>query len=223
MLHQYWQSLAYAFMQNADAETANGAKAYMRNQFDFFGIKSPLRKQLVDSFFLEHSLPSPNELDEIIRSAWSHPCREMQYSAMELLFKVKKKATVASIHTYTYMITNKSWWDTVDFIAPKLVSAYFEQFPEQRNIILNSWLSSGNIWLQRSCILFQLKAKKKTDIDLLYEIIVQLAHEKDFFIRKAIGWALRELAKSEPEKVRNFVETHSISSLSKREALKHLN
>ena len=120
------------------------------------------------------------------------------------------------------MLTHNSWWDTVDFIAPKLIGAYFVSFPDQRDAYVNKWLLSKNIWLQRSCIIFQLLRKEKTDTEFLEKIINSLLGSKEFFINKAIGWALRDYSRTDAEWVKHFASKTDVHPLSKREALRLL-
>jgi 3-methyladenine DNA glycosylase AlkD len=223
MLHPYLKPLDDAFSFHANAEKARGAAAYMKHISAFYGIPSPLRKTLIKSFIEHYGKMLGVEVKGIVLSAWDHPYREMQYAAMEMLSKIKKDCQADWIELYEQLLTQKSWWDTIDFIAPHLVADYFIRFPEQKTPVINRWMRSENIWLQRSCIIFQLKAKQNTDEELLFDTIVQLSEHKEFFIRKAIGWALREYAKTQPQQVIRFVENHSMSNLSKREALKHFN
>jgi 3-methyladenine DNA glycosylase AlkD len=119
------------------------------------------------------------------------------------------------------MVTNKSWWDTVDFIAVKLIGNYFKVFPELKEDYINKWIASENIWLQRSALLFQLKYKKDLDPKLMAYTIKQLLGSKEFSVNKAIGWVLREYGRTNPNWVLDFVNTTStISNLSKKEALR---
>jgi 3-methyladenine DNA glycosylase AlkD len=222
LIHPYLTYPEEQLRSKGNAVIASGAKAYLRNQYEFFGVKAPERRQLLAEFLKSHGLPDRSVFDAIMKSGWNHPCREMQYISMEIAFKMKKYFSIESIHLLEYLISNKSWWDTVDYIAPNLVSSYFKSFPDMQTVTIDRWMASGNIWLQRSCLLFQLKAKDKTDEDLLYKLIKDLAVHPDFFIRKAIGWALREYAKKRPESVLDFVKTTELSGLSKREALKHI-
>lgn len=221
-MHPYLIHLEKQLKSKGSAVIASGAKAYLRNQFEFFGVKAPERRQVLAEFLKSHGLPHQKEFESIMKSAWNHPCREMQYVSMEIAFKMKKHFSIESIQLLEYLISNKSWWDTVDYIAPQLVSSYFKSFPEMQAETIDKWMASDNIWLQRSCILFQLKAKDNTDEGLLYKLIKELAAHPDFFIRKAIGWALREYAKKKPESVKLFVDSTELSGLSKREALKHI-
>jgi 3-methyladenine DNA glycosylase AlkD len=221
-LHPYWLPLQEALKQTADPVVAAGASAYMKHNCPFFGVKAPVRRVLLKNFLAANGLPPSDQLTEIVKSAWEQPQRELHYCAMETHGKMHKKTGEEIISLYGWMICNKSWWDTVDYIAPHLVGEYFKRFPQQRNTIVDTWMSSGNFWLQRSCLLFQLKYGSDTDSKLLFSLVEKLAGEKEFFIRKAIGWALREYAKNNPEAVRSFVEKTELSGLSRREALKHL-
>ena len=121
-----------------------------------------------------------------------------------------------------FMIVNKPWWDTVDWVASHHAGTYFKMFPHLIREKTGAWMNSENIWLQRSALLFQLKYKRHTDEKLLFDYILKLKDSKEFFIRKAIGWALREYSKTAPESVVHFVETTELSGLSRREALKWL-
>jgi 3-methyladenine DNA glycosylase AlkD len=120
-----------------------------------------------------------------------------------------------------YMLTTKSWWDTVDNIS-HVVGIHFKRYPKAREKYLAKWRSSKNVWLRRTAILYQLDYKVETDFDLLCEIIRENLGETEFFINKAIGWALRQYARIDPKAVKKFVkETTELHPLSRREALKH--
>jgi 3-methyladenine DNA glycosylase AlkD len=119
-----------------------------------------------------------------------------------------------------YIIENKSWWDTVDFIAKKLVGRYFIEYPEYRDEFIEKWLKSDNIWLQRTTILFQLAYKEETDVKLLFDIIKKLKDIDEFFIQKAIGWSLREYSRTDPDKVEKFIKENDLSNLSSKEGMR---
>lgn len=221
-LHSYWQPLDVLFNENANPVVAEGAKKYLRNQFEFYGVAAPVRRKILANFLVSNKIPESNALSEIVRSAWEHPRREMHYAAMEFLFKAKKQFEPQSIQLLHYMITHQSWWDTVDYIAPNLLHHYLKSFPDRKLSIISEWMASDELWLQRSCLIYQLKARQNTDAELLFSLIRQLAGHKDFFIRKAIGWALRTYARTNPTEVLQFVDAVELSGLSKREALKHL-
>ncbi len=220
--HDYWKPLIAAFETHANPEIAAGAEKYMRNQYSFYGIPSPARTLIFKDFIKSYGLPDPADLDEVILNAWQLPQREMQYAAMLVLDKSIKKMPAQSISLLEKLIVQKSWWDTIDFIAPNLVGSLFKRYPEIRDETISRWMDSGNFWLQRSCLLFQLKYKQTTDEKLLFGLCAQLSSEKEFFIRKAIGWALRQHARTAPQQVRDFVENTELQPLSQKEALKHL-
>ena len=121
------------------------------------------------------------------------------------------------------MIINKPWWDTIDFLSPKILGKYFKLFPDEIEKNTQKWILSNNIWLQRSSILFQLKYKEILNTDLLTRIILPLSNTNEFFVNKAIGWVLREYGKTNKDWVFYFVKKNKLSNLSSREALKHIN
>ena len=219
---KYFAHLEKEFKINANPTDAVYMKKYMREQFDFFGMKSQLRYELYKAFLKEHGLPELENLDEYVRYLWEKPQRDFQYTGMFIIEKFVKKADESLIELLEYTIINKSWWDTVDYIAARPVGNYFIKFPKQIKPITEKWMDSGNMWLKRSALLFQLKYKKNTDEKLLYAYIERLAEHKDFFIRKAIGWTLREYSKSNPKSVEKFIKSHTLSPLSVKEGMKRI-
>jgi 3-methyladenine DNA glycosylase AlkD len=220
-MHPYLIPLIKSFEQHANAVNAEGMKAYMLNQFDFYGLKAVVWRKLSKDYF-KKSLPAFAEVETIIKDCWQHPKREMQYVAIELLACYQKQWKKETISIIEYILTNKSWWETVDHAATALTGPYFKKFPEQQQKITGKWNKSSNIWLQRSSIMFQKMYKKETDTDLVSKHILALKHSKEFFIQKAIGWALREYSKTDAKWVQAFVKKHSLSPLSEREALKRV-
>jgi 3-methyladenine DNA glycosylase AlkD len=215
-------SLEQEFKRNSNAKIAKEQKAYMRNQFEFFGIKTPVRREIQKPFLIKSYLPPKTDVKGIVNILWNKPQREYQFFAQELVFRYKKEFAKNDIALLEYMVTHKSWWDTVDFIAVKLIGAYFILYPEQLDSSIEKWLTSGNIWLQRCCLLYQLKSKDKIDTVRLEYIIKRLLGSKEFFINKAIGWVLREYSKTNPLWVTKFVANNDLANLSKREALRLL-
>lgn len=150
----YILPLESAFKANADPVNAIQMRKYMKDKFEFFGINSPLRKEI----YREHKsyyglIPEAHKAD-IVRWCWQAPQREYQYFAMEFLGKVQKKVYPEMIGLYEYMTITKSWWDTVDTIAANLVGSYFKQYPDSIEGLTNKWMKSDNMWLQRTCLLF---------------------------------------------------------------------
>ena len=172
----------------------------------------------------EFGLPDWSMIEEITRHLWEMEERECQSTVIDLLNRMKKKLGPDELPLMEYLITAKSWWDTVDGLAGWLVGDIMKKYPEQIQPVTTRWMDSGNIWLQRSCLLFQLKYKKNTNLDLMFGFIERLSDHKSFWIRKAIGWVLREYSKTDPQTVRQYVDAHpELSGLSKREALKVIN
>ncbi len=219
-MKEYIKTLENEFQRNANAENAVGQKAYMKNRFDFYGIKTPIRREISKPFLQKQYLPEKKDLEPIIKILWNKPQREFQYFAQELCFKYSKQFELKDIELFEFMIVDKSWWDTVDFIAAKIAGAYFKTFPEQIIQFNENRLMSENIWLQRTALLFQLKYKDSTDTALLSYIINSLTGSKEFFINKAIGWVLREYGKTNPDWVTEFVNKTDLAPLSRKEALR---
>lgn len=221
-MHPYVKQLKALFEKNADPSQAPGMKKYMRDQFEYLGIKSPQFKLLMKEFLTTNGTPPINELDAILRDLWSLPQREFQYAATSLLGRCEKELPAQFIKTLEYLIITKSWWDTVDTISGGTLGVHFRMFPEMREKYLAKWRKSDNFWLRRATILFQLNYKKETDFDLLCDIIRENLNSKEFFINKAIGWALRQYARIDPKAVKKFVKATPLHPLSRREAMKHL-
>ena len=222
MTNPYIQSLIALHQQHADPEKAREMKRYMKGQYEYFGIQAPQRRALLKQFLAEQGLPPASELQSIVRTLWAAPQRELQYVAVELLIRFKKSWTPEWLPLFETLITAKSWWDTVDFISSDLVGELFRRFPEQIRPTTARWMDSGNMWLQRTALIFQRRYKHQTDRELLFDYCTRCAGSKEFFIRKAIGWALREYAKTDPAAVVAFVKSHKLSPLSEREAVRRI-
>ncbi len=217
-MNSYIEPLNEIYCKNANTDNAFWEKKYMRNQFEFFGIRTPIRAEFNKTFFKQYKLPVQNEIKNIVYELWNLPQREFQYFALDLLFKSEKIWDKNFIEIFENIIVQKSWWDTVDYIAARLIGDYFLKYPENILKYTEKWMNSQNIWLQRSALLFQLKYKKNTNFDLLTQYIIKLKESNEFFIQKAIGWILREYSKVEPEKVWRFASTVKLKPLSEREA-----
>lgn len=210
------------FEANRNEVQAKQMAAYMKGHFTFIGIRSPLRKTLMREQFLTYALPKPEQLFEEVAKLYALPEREYHYAAIALIDKMKKQLTVEDYDQLLQLIEAKSWWDTIDAIAPHFVGHIVKQDRPYGEKVMLEWSQSNNMWTNRSAILHQLKFKKETDADLLFRIIQQHVESKEFFIQKAIGWALREYAKTDAAIVKQFVEDTPLKPLSRREALKHI-
>ena len=210
------------FTTNANVLEAESMSKYMRYKFEYYGIKSPQRKALQKQFLKENLLSEIENLQEVIIGLWELPQRENQYFAMEIMKRLIKKQDEGFIDFIETLIKSKSWWDTIDFLAPNLIGNLLDRYPEKRAFYIDRWMNSGNFWLQRTCLIFQLRYKEKTDFNLLKDLILMLSDEQEFFIRKAIGWSLREYSKKEPQLVKEFITNTELSTLSRTEGLKFI-
>jgi 3-methyladenine DNA glycosylase AlkD len=192
----------------------------MREQFPFLGVKKPERQQVFKHLYKLHG--SSQDWYEVSTELFAKPEREFQYVAMDYVQKANKSWDSRLPALVEQWIGEESWWDVVDVLAPQILGPYFLQFPAERDQWIERWLNSGNFWLQRVCLIFSLGYKSKTDTVLLAKNIQALSSSKEFFIQKAIGWVLRQYARTDAEWVLDFVENHALAPLSKREALKHL-
>ncbi|MBU0473665.1 MAG: DNA alkylation repair protein [Bacteroidetes bacterium] len=224
-MSEYVESIKIVFSQNLNSDNAFYMAKYMKNKFEYYGIKSPLRKELCKPFLKKENLPTIEEIEGIIKELWNEPQRELQYFAMELLSKYSKLLKQDDYFLFEYMIKTKSWWDTVDYIAAIIVGNHFKLYPELKKSISEKWINANDMWLNRTAILFQLKYKQATDEKMLFSYIMKHNSSTEFFHRKAIGWALREYSKTNPKSVFKFVNENEnrLSGLSKREALKIIN
>jgi len=223
MIEDFIETLALELQKNANVKIAIEQKAYMRNQFEYYGIKTPQRREIQKPFFVKQFLPKKREAVQIVKALWNKPHRDYQYIAQELMFKYSQQFEEKDMAILEFMVVNKSWWDTVDFIATKLMGAYFKTYPKKRKAFVTKWLKSNNIWLQRSALLFQLKYKEELDTRLLEYTIEPLLGSKEFFINKAIGWLLRDYSRVNPQWVLDYVHNTALNSLSSREALRLIN
>ncbi|WP_148877105.1 DNA alkylation repair protein [Streptococcus sp. Marseille-P7375] len=204
----------------ASPDDAAAMKAYMKNKFEFLGVKTPARRKLAKTFFKQQT---DSVIDWVfINESWDNPYRELQYAALDYLEIRKKLLTPSDLPRLKKLAQTKSWWDTIDFLD-RLVGSIIARFPETKEIIL-SWSCDKDFWLRRLAIDHQLLRKEETDTELLEKILVNNLGQTEFFINKAIGWALRDYSKTNPDWVRDFIERHQteMAALSIREGSKYL-
>ena len=221
-MDNYLNTLIYELRNNKNPEIAKGQKKYMRNKFEFLGVKTPLKHELLKNHYKKFGKPEKELMNDYAKFLWKQPEREFQYIAINLYEKIMKQFEPEDIHILEYMIENKSWWDSIDSVV-RLNKVYFQKFPELVKEHTGRWINSDNFWFQRSALIFQLNYREKMDKDLMFKYIKKVAHSKEFFVQKAIGWILRQYSKFEPETVIEFVENNELATLSKREALKIIN
>ncbi|WP_419993010.1 DNA alkylation repair protein [Streptomyces boninensis] len=207
----------------ADPVRAEQTVAYMKGVVPFLGIPAPERRAL--SRQVLEGLPRPDEEDcaEIALRCWQLPEREYHYFAVDYLRRYVKRIGSGFLPTARELITHHSWWDTVDALAAHTVGGLVAADPKLA-AEMDHWIEDPDVWVARTALLHQLRFKSATDTDRLFGYCLRRADHPDFFIRKAIGWCLREYGKTAPEAVRIFVAAHrsELSPLSVREALKNL-
>lgn len=216
-------ALENAFKKNKNAENAFAMSKYMKHNFAFFGIKTEERRRIFKETWKENSQEVTANAREIALALCSKQEREFHYCAIEIIIKeLKGKYNKEDIQLIEKLLLNNSWWDSVDTIAKYILGEYLLEFPLETKNVVERFSNSDNMWLNRSVLLFQLNYKQKTNAAFLFSQCLKQAHSKEFFIQKAIGWALREYGKSNPEIVKQFVANSNLKPLSTKEALKNI-
>lgn len=218
---QYLAQVILFFQENGNPETAEGQMNYMRNQFEYYGVKAPDWVKFAREIMKSEGVFHQDRLKEFVRLCLKEEHREIHYFGIQMVEKATKKENEDFIDFLEEIILTHSWWDTVDWVS-KMVSWHFVRFPDQIIPITEKWMSSENIWLQRTAIIFQRYKKYPTNEELLFDYILRLKESKEFFIQKGAGWALRDHSKEHPEAVVDFIKKHELAPLTKREGLKWL-
>lgn len=221
--------LACAFVSGALAEIADAGKAlrmqaYMKTEMPFYGVQKPGRTPILGRILKEFAPASRDEYERLVLALWSLPHREEKYIALGVAVGAGDFVVPRSFALYRRLIVEGAWWDLVDEVATHLVRRLVVGYPEEVWPEVDRWIDDPDLWLRRAAIICQVGAKQETDAERLFGFCLRRADEKDLFIRKAIGWALREYAKTDPEAVAGFVTHHwgALSGLSRREAAKHI-
>lgn len=210
------------FHAHKHEENAVYMEKYMKGHFPFYGIKGPLREEIFRDFNESFTVTGYEELMEMVMSLWEREAREYQFFAMDLLYKYKKLWNENFIGDMEKLILSKSWWDTVDMLSGKYCSLYFLKHPESMKATYLRWSRHANMWLNRSAIIGQLRMNDATDRDLLEACIKPHVGSNEFFLRKGIGWALRQFSKTDPGWVIAFTQRYPLKPLSEKEALRLL-
>ena len=208
-------------IQHKNEEQAQKMSKYMLNKFEYIGIKTPERREIFKNFFKEYK--NEEKIDwEFVNKCWENKYREFQYVAADYLKNMKDKLTINDIPKFKRLILEKSWWDTIDNLDMTIGALALKD--SNVNKILLEWSLDENIWLRRIAIDHQLLRKEKTNTELLEKILKNNLGQAEFFINKAIGWALRDYSKISPEWVKNFIEKNkeNMAKLSIKEASKYL-
>jgi 3-methyladenine DNA glycosylase AlkD len=210
----------------ANPERAPGMQAYMKSEMPYRGVSAPEMRAIAKRVIAEHPLSSCDEWRAAILELWrGAQFREERYAAMELIAHRGHRdcRTPEVLPMYDELITTGAWWDYVDEVAHH-VAELLRKYPDEMRPVMRAWSTDENLWKRRVSIICQISFKKDTDLELLYATIEPNVAERNFFIRKAIGWALRAYAWTDPKEVARYVAANEsrLSGLSRREALKNI-
>lgn len=214
-----------ALRKAAEPGKAAAMRAYMKSAMPFLGVQAGPRRAALRQVFADHPLETAPEWRRAVLRLWREAeFREERYAAIELTgFRLYRDfQTLYTVPMYEEMIVTGAWWDLVDELATHRVGGLLTAFPETMRPLMLEWAHTGDLWKRRTAILCQNRFKARTDTALLYACIEPSLSDNDFFARKAIGWALREYAKTNPDEVVRYVRAKGISGLSRREALKNI-
>ncbi|MEU1179109.1 DNA alkylation repair protein [Streptomyces sp. NPDC005820] len=207
----------------ADAERAAAMRAYMKDVAPFLGLPTPERRALSRTVLAGTPRPTEADCTAVALRCWALPQREYHYFAVDYLRRHAGRCSSAFLPVTHRLITTTSWWDTVDLLAAHVVGALVEADP-RLTAAMDDWIAGDDLWVVRTALLHQLRYKDRTDADRLFAHCLRQSGHPDFFIRKAIGWCLREYAKTDPDAVRAFLarERGRFAPLTVREALKNI-
>lgn len=224
MIKETIHQLEELFEPFRNAKRAQTASTYLRGHFSFIGMKTEIRrtaqKSWIDSL---KTLDDRNLRWSIIRALWNKEERDFQHTAIDLMNTWPKKFySEEDAVELEWLLDQKSWWDSVDSIASNYLGKWALLFPEKARETFEKWRHHESFWLQRSCLIYQLKYKDQVDSAYLEDLIRQMNSNKEFFIQKAIGWSLRQLSKYNPDEVTRILGNNPIRGLALREASKYL-
>jgi len=208
----------------ADPGAAVAMAAYMKTEMPFYGVKKPGREVVLRRLVEQHPARTVGEYRSNVSTLWELDHREEKYLAIGYARRFPELIDIPQLDLFREMIVEGAWWDLVDEIAIHLIGSLLLSHPTQIAPVLEEWIDHEDIWLRRTALICQVRHREETDVAMLLDFCRRRAHEKDFFIRKAIGWALRDYSHTDPHSVRDFIESEGdrLSGLSRREASKYL-
>lgn len=215
--------LALELSKLKNNQNAQSMQSYMKDHFSFLGIKTKERRAVLNLLWKKHQNEIKSNFREIATQLIHKKEREYHYCAIEILIKeIKKKYQKEDIQLIEQLLLTHSWWDSVDTISKYLLGNYLRHYPEKTLTVIERFSNAHAMWLNRSAIIFQLDYKAKTNFDLLIAVCEMHKESNEFFIQKAIGWALREYGKYNPKGVKTYVQNTTLKPLSKKEALRKI-
>ena len=220
------REIRQALADNANPEKAVGMRAYMKSEMPYRGVQTPVRRKLFRAIFKSHPIAEQSDWRDAVLELWRDAeYREERYAALELAGARQYAGfrTFSTLPMFEEMVVTGAWWDFVDEIATHRLRELLERYPKGMSRRMRSWSRGPDMWKRRSSIICQINRKAETDLDLLFECIEPNLSHGDFFVRKAIGWSLRDLAWTDLQTVEAYVHQHydQLSPLSRREALKN--
>lgn len=219
----FLSELTFELSKLKNIENATSMQAYMKDNFPFLGIKTKERRTVLKNLWKKHQPEIKTNFRAIAWDLFNKKEREFHYCCVEILIKeAKNKYIKEDAQLIEKLIVTNSWWDSVDFLAKYVLGNYLRQFPDETYQVIERFSKANNRWLNRSAILFQLDYKAKTNFELLISECEKHKESKEFFIQKAIGWALREYGRYNPNGVIHYVENTNLKPLSKKEALRKI-
>ena len=196
---------------------------YLKNHFPFYGIQTQARRDILKNCTSIYKDEIKTNFRAICWQLYQFPHREMHHAAIDIFLKeIKNKYQIEDIVLIEKLLLTNSWWDSVDTLAKYAVGGYLKAFPEKNLEIIEKFSNSEAMWLNRTAIIFQLGYKQKTDFNVLVSECEKHKHSTEFFIQKAIGWALREYGSVNPTAVLNYVNSTNLKPLSKKEAIRKI-
>jgi len=223
-MQQITEYIKIELKRYGNKEKAPQMQAYMKTDQPFYGVQSKLRKQIFREAIRRYPITSHTEWKTVVLELWNGTHREDMYQALEVAERYKEYYDESAWILFEKLLRSATNWDTVDWLSSNLIGQLVDKYRHfEKNIW--EWTDDENFWVRRASLLTHLKHKEKSNIKLLSQTILKLAHEKEFFIRKAIGWVLRQYSYTNPNWVQHFVNENEdvLSGLSKREALKAIN
>jgi 3-methyladenine DNA glycosylase AlkD len=218
------QELIDSLTKKSDPSRALEMAAYMKNRFVFLGVSAPDRRAFQNDWMKKYASELASNYRMIVEELYEQDYRELHQAGIDVFIKFSKGKMVENdSELIRHLLVTHSWWDSVDTVSKCILGGFLKQFPTKIQEVIEVHSTDENMWLNRSAILFQLGYKEKTNFELLKALCIQHKHSNEFFIQKAIGWALREYSKVDGQAVLNFVNSTPLKPLSQREAIRLIN
>lgn len=217
-------AISVSLAEQGSPTRAKQMAAYMKTDMPFYGVQAGARDKILRAVLPQIQVASHQDYKRLVLTLWNRPHREEKYIAVRIARRFRRFIDTPALPLYEHIIRQGAWWDLVDEAASHLVGGVLARKPEQTWPVLDAWIQDEDMWIRRTALIAQLRHKEQTDEERLFAYCLARAHEKEFFIRKAIGWALREYSYTNPEAVRAFLRQHGtlFSNLTLREASKRL-